>query len=149
VARDFGVTDERIADSLRTFKITDNWIGRHELSSGATVINDGLSSNPVGFQAAIDLVSSLNPKKAILVTAGIVDLGELSSKIHTDLALEAKKVFDEVWYLGMEGKIEFSSVFGDKLISDQQEITMKKLTSETLILVEGKMPIWFEREFLV
>jgi len=149
VARDFGITDERIAESLRTFKTTNNWIQRQELLSGATVINDGLSSNPMGFQAAIDLVSHLNPKKAILVTAGIVDLGELSSKIHTDLALEAKQIFDEVWYLGMEGKTEFSSVFGGGLISEQQEIEKKKLSSDTLILVEGKMPIWFEREFLV
>ena len=149
VARDFGVTDEKIAESLKIFKTTDNWIERQEPSSGATVINDGLSSNPKGFQAAIDLVSHLNPKKAILVTAGIVDLGELSSKIHTDLALEAKQIFEEVWYLGMEGKVEFLSVFGTKLVSDQQEIKKKELSSDILILIEGKMPIWFEKEFLL
>lgn len=149
VARDFGVTDERIAESLRSFKTTDNWIERQELSSGATVINDGLSSNPTGFRAAIGLVSHLKPKKAILVTAGIVDLGKLSSKIHTDLALEAKLVFDEVWYLGMEGKAEFSLVFGDQLVSDQKEIQKKEVSHDTLILVEGKIPVWFEREFLL
>lgn len=142
----FGVGRELILKVLSEFMPNSNFIRRFELQNGATVIDDGGSSNPVGFKTALALIMPLKFERKILLTAGIVDLGERSKAIHLELAKIAGRCVSEVWYLGEVGEVEFIAEFESRVITDRQIIVqrMRELTSADLLLIEGRMPGWLK-----
>lgn len=148
VARAVGVTKEQIITQLQSFVPPSQFIQKEALKSGAAVINDGGTANPQGFLAAIALLSQLTAAgKKYLVTPGIVDLGSQSGAVHAQLAAEAKAVASEIWHLGSEGRHEFTTVFGQQYLSDQDVITgaFSRLKKGDILLIEGRMPAWFEQ----
>ncbi|MBU0975016.1 hypothetical protein KKD03_04940 [Patescibacteria group bacterium] len=152
VAKEFGVSDRDIVDAISSFVPDDKFIFSYKLNSGSLVIDDGGTSNPKGFVAAINLASSIEVSKKILITSGIVDLGSESESIHENLAKKAVKVFATVLYVGESGKEQFLSVFGEKFFNgesadDQAKITnfLSNTSNREMILIEGRMPGWIKQ----
>jgi len=143
---EFGLPKEKTLQELVDFQPGKNFIRSYQLKTGVRVIDDGGSSNPVGFKAALDLVSKIKAERKILVTAGIVDLGQASREIHDQLARQTQLSMTEVWYLGQVGRQEFKKTLGERLIGDQTIIKerLTKLNNHDLLLVEGRMPGWFK-----
>ena len=143
---EFGLDQKTILDSLANFQPSEeNFISSYCLNGGTRVIDDGGSSNPVGFQTALELVGQLPAERKILVTAGIVDLGKESTKVHQFLAQLAAIKVNEVWYLGQTGQAEFKQFLKGRVIEDQTAILKRlaKLNADDLLLIEGRMPSWF------
>jgi len=144
------VDNKDISSALDNFESKENMtLLIKKNKNGCLIIDDGRSSNSKGFKAAIDLADEIYKKKkdiyknVILITRGIVDLGEKSNSIHREIALKAKKVFDKVLYLGFDGDEEFKSIFDKSFVNDIDEI--KKLLGNSqncLYLLEGKLPKW-------
>ncbi len=146
LATTLGIEPDQIAQVLRDFKPSTNFIRRYQLESGVVIIDDGGTSNPTGFETALGLISSLPATRKILLTAGIVDLGQRSAEIHQNLARAAGRSVSEVWYLGEIGKSEFINELGQRIVHqrDQIKLRIKQLTKEDLLLVEGRMPKWLK-----
>lgn len=144
VARKLAVPDEAIVRAFETFVPTAGFISAYETNSGAIIIDDGGTSNPQGFSAAIELVKSLKPKQAVLITPGIIDLGPDEAEVHDQLAEQATTVFQDVWYLGVSGKSSFAKQYADALLDDRELISdaLLRLDRDTMVLVEGRMPAW-------
>jgi len=60
------------------------------------IIDDTYNANPQGFQAAINHLQALKAPYKLLITSGIIELGQESNSIHHQLAQQAFKVFDEI-----------------------------------------------------
>lgn len=144
VAQDLGISEKIIAESLADFNPPAGFTRLTLHSSGARILDDGGTSNPVGFKAALDLATQITAERKILVTSGIVDLGDASELIHTTLAQSARSVADEVWYVGSAGIEQFEEKFGQQLFSDRTQIIEKlaNLEKDELLIVEGRMPSW-------
>lgn len=74
---------------------------RHRLEvsktpGGATIINDAYNSNPVGFEAALECLDVLKAQngRRILVTPGMVELGEKHDEEHASLGRLAARHCD-------------------------------------------------------
>ncbi len=150
VAAKLDVNRDQIISALETFAPSGTFISAYQLKSGARVIDDGGTSNPQGFRAALDLVAHLpgkKPEQIILVTPGIVDLGGESEAIHAQLAKLATEVVSHVWYVGQSGKDQFALQFKTEFTADQEliEDQLNRLNHDTMILIEGKMPGWFSQ----
>jgi UDP-N-acetylmuramoyl-tripeptide--D-alanyl-D-alanine ligase len=147
VAQELGMSEQEIISGFKTFRPNSSFILSSQNVAGATVINDGGTSNPKGFEAAIELMKEMSAEKSILISGGIVDLGSESSAVHLALATAAQKVFTTVCYLGNDGKAEFKQVFGEQLLDDEESIrkALVNIDSTTTILIEGKVPQWVER----
>lgn len=143
-ASEMKVSEVEIVQAISEFVPDDKFIYSYQSKSGSLIIDDGNTTNPKGFKAAIELAKSVDKSKKILITAGIVDLGEESKEIHLDLAKKSKGVFNTVLYVGGVGKAEFQSVFDQELISDQENIIkfLSSIGENELVLVEGLMPGW-------
>ncbi|MDQ3981577.1 MAG: UDP-N-acetylmuramoyl-tripeptide--D-alanyl-D-alanine ligase, partial [Actinomycetota bacterium] len=61
---------------------------------GVTVLDDAFNSNPDGAAAALEVLASMPARKKIVVTPGIVELGELQRPANEDLARKAAEVAD-------------------------------------------------------
>ena len=116
VAQHLGIRPENIIKALESFVPPQTFVQIRKSSHGATVIDDGRTSNPKGFLAALSLLETLKKQRAILITNGIVDLGKSSSTIHGSLAKSAHNTADLVIYTGTEGKKEFLMEEIDKVI---------------------------------
>ncbi|MBI5254700.1 hypothetical protein HY932_02890, partial [Candidatus Falkowbacteria bacterium] len=61
------------------------------------IINDSYNSNPDGFRAALEILNKFpSEKKRIIITRGMMELGEKSEEIHKKIAEEIEFVADEL-----------------------------------------------------
>lgn len=61
------------------------------------IINDSYNSNPNGFKAALDILNKFpSDKKRIIITRGMLELGEKSESIHRDIGEEISFIADEL-----------------------------------------------------
>src|SRR3989339_946210 len=66
-------------------------------SAGRTVIDDSYNSNPDGFRSALDILNKFpSDKKRIIITRGMLELGEKSEEIHKKIAEDIQFVADEL-----------------------------------------------------
>ena len=76
---------------------------RLQLASGAggvTIIDDSFNSNPVGAKAALEVLSEIGDGKKVLVTPGMVELGEKEYAENKKLGERAADVCDLVILVG-------------------------------------------------
>jgi UDP-N-acetylmuramyl pentapeptide synthase len=141
VAQYLELTDQQIETAARTFQPSSSFIQGKILQTGAYIIDDGGTSNPKGFEAALTLLEELPYKEKILLTAGMIDLGDESHQIHLELAQRAQKMGVRVIHVGVDGKEEFAQVFGEELITSTSEAKtlLQSSHKDMLILLEGKV----------
>ena len=140
----FGLSEKQIMEALEDYQPETGMIQIKTTRQGAVVIDDGGSTNPRGFAAGLELLSDLksSERKALLMTAGIVDLGEKSNQIHRRLAVKAKPIVDQVFYCGLAGRGQFQQVFEQNLISSRKQIkaNIDQLDKSDILLLEGRIP---------
>lgn len=142
VSEHLKLSDQQIVSAARSFRPNSSFIQGKILQTGAYLIDDGGTSNPKGFSAALDIIEELPYKQKILVTAGMIDLGDESDQIHLELAQRADQMGVQVIHLGLDGKEQFKQVFGERLVtSTQNAVEILRSTGQTtVILLEGKVP---------
>lgn len=145
---------EAVARALETFRPDHHFVqlkkGVHELR----IIDDGKTSNPVGFRAAMQLANGMSAKKKLLITAGIVDLGKQSDDVHFSLGQTAGAIFDRIVYTNDQGYQSFCK--GAKAVN--KNVSCVKLTlilpldlvesfrRGDMVLIEGKIPPVIEKQ---
>jgi UDP-N-acetylmuramoyl-tripeptide--D-alanyl-D-alanine ligase len=67
-----------------------------EGAGGVTVIDDAYNSNPQGAQAALDVLAAIPAGRRIVVTPGIVELGDLQAEANRTFGERAAEVADVV-----------------------------------------------------
>lgn len=79
VARSFGLRPETIALAAQEIQPVEH---RLELKqwNGVTVIDDAFNSNPEGARQAVEILSSFQTGRRILITPGMVELGEIQEE---------------------------------------------------------------------
>lgn len=144
VVRDQGVPISQVVTRLQSFQPNRYFTRAWRSQTGVVVVDDGGSCNPAGFASIIELAKQINVSPKVLITSGIVDLGDESSRIHKELAAKSKLIIDQVFYTGEAGREEFQAVLGERVVTDQKLITdkMKNLESGTLLILEGRLPGW-------
>lgn len=144
MAEILGIKPVNIKQALENFLPSPEFIISYKTKSGFSVINDSKSSNPEGFEAAIDLASEIPNQSKIIITPGIIDLGSASDHIHQHLSRKANQVFDLVIHTSDTGGIQFSQTLGEKYykINEGTELTraLESLNSDSLIIIEGRIP---------
>lgn len=149
VASNWGLTTTEIIKALEDFRPFQVFVRSLRSTNGALVIDDGGTSNPKGFRAALDIVKELAAKNnysdIILATAGIVDLGKESYETHLDLAGYARQSgVRQVWLIGNTEPEPFRREFGKDCLESEDQImkALSKTNQQSLILLEGRLPGW-------
>jgi len=79
IAREFGIRLKTVALAASRLEPVEH---RLELKqrNGLTIIDDAFNSNPVGAKNAVDILSSFGTGRRILITPGMIELGELEDE---------------------------------------------------------------------
>lgn len=65
-------------------------------AGGVTVIDDAYNSNPEGAAAALEVLASMEGAKKVVVTPGIIELGELQENANREFGRQAGAVADHL-----------------------------------------------------
>ncbi|MFZ1108710.1 MAG: UDP-N-acetylmuramoyl-tripeptide--D-alanyl-D-alanine ligase [Rhodomicrobium sp.] len=153
-----GVSPERAIFALRTAPQVKHRLELKSRANGALLLDDSYNSNPAGFISALELISKIrNPGgRAILVTPGMVEMGNRHDDLHRQIGAAAAHNVDIALviradriptfvdgYKSQNGKtiLDFAS-YNDA----DKWLTANSQTSD-VILVENDLPDLYEREF--
>ena len=109
-ARHFGISDKGIRERLLTVPDYVTALKQQPGLNGALVVDSTYNANPKGFAAVIDYAKKLKRSRKILVTSGIIELGQDSESVHHQLGSQAGKVFDAM----IVTRKDIAAAFGGK-----------------------------------
>lgn len=76
VAREFGISNEDIVKAIANLPQVEHRLNLIKNNNGLIIIDDAFNSNPDGARAAIKVLNSFKSGKRVIVTPGMVELGD-------------------------------------------------------------------------
>lgn len=151
VAHKLGVDSRDIALSVRMLEPVEH---RLQMFDGGEVviIDDSFNSNPSGAKAALDVLSKFDGIR-ILVTPGMIELGEKQDELNKAFGAQAAKVCDYIYVVGQvnynaisEGITSENFDTSNRLFSvssPEQAVNMARMLQESskkFVLLENDLP---------
>ena len=149
---EFGIKDERLEMAVRRVKPTEHRLEMKKYKD-LYIIDDAYNSNPIGSKMACEVLG-LMPGKKIVVTPGMIDLGEKQEELNEKLGEYIAEVADDVILVGEnQTKPIYKGLINKKfkekhihVINDVKEafpIALKLQDKETYVLLENDLPDMF------
>jgi len=146
IAYDLGMTTEEIGGQLLQIKPTDNRLSLKKGINGSLIIDDSYNSNIEGFKTAIETARQYTQPVKIIVTKGIIELGQEKSESY-------EQIVDKIYKAGV--KLYTTDRLFKKMDKNNQVLLFKKekdlgdylcsmLDQHTLLIIEGK----FTQQFI-
>ena len=145
----FGISPEALAPAVRKLAAVPH---RMQLLPGdITYIDDAYNSNPAGCKAALETLSLFDACK-ILVTPGMVELGDDMEKCNRAFGLQASTVCDEVFLVGeaqaipiraglLDGSFPEEKIHVTHTLTDAlNAVRALKTEKKKIVLLENDLP---------
>lgn len=100
VCQELGLSEEEIIAGIRFLKPVEHRLELKKNPNGSIIIDDAYNSNVKGAKMALDVLAGFKGRKRILITPGIVDLGEKSEEYNNNLGKEAANSCDYIILVG-------------------------------------------------
>ncbi|WP_373544347.1 Mur ligase family protein [Chamaesiphon sp.] len=121
------------------------------------ILDDSYNSNPIGFASALEVLEVLEGGRKILMTPGMVELGNIQAEENRQVALKAASICDLALVIGETNKAALKAglleggLAPDKLMEfPNRDLALAYLTSpehrqaKDLILIENDLPDLYE-----
>ena len=154
LGRVLGADPDLMVAAIRNLRPVDN---RLELKRYGTVthLRDAYNSNPEGFLAALEVLHSLPGKRKVLMTPGMVELGDVQHKENERLGRAAAEVCNVALIVGVTNRAALVSGLraggmpAEKILTfDSREPALTRLTEMTrdgdIVLIENDLPDLYE-----
>ncbi len=152
LGRELGLSIEELQQGVKMVNFTPH---RLELKtySDIYIIDDAYNSNPVGSKMALDVLKMM-PGKRIVVTPGMIDLGEKQKELNKEFGKQIAKVADEVILIGrnqtkpiknglLEAKYKLKNIHILNDVQDAFLLIQKLKDKSTYVLLENDLPDMF------
>lgn len=100
VAKTLGLTLEQMKNGISKIESVKHRLELIDPGTGVIVIDDAFNSNPDGAKAALDVLDEFKGKRKIIVTPGMVELGEIEEKENEKFGEHISQVCDIVILVG-------------------------------------------------
>ncbi len=108
-----GVSLAAVCRGLEAFKPVKGRGVRHELASGAVLIDEAYNANPDSMRASIDVLSGMKAPR-ILIAGDMAEVGKDSPLVHAEIGAYAReKGIEQFWCAGAE-MTAAAAAFGDR-----------------------------------
>ncbi|WP_054252176.1 UDP-N-acetylmuramoyl-tripeptide--D-alanyl-D-alanine ligase [Neofamilia massiliensis] len=152
-----GLDLDQIALGISKIEPIDHRLSLIDSPNGVIIIDDGFNSNPAGARAALEVLNEFKNGKKIIVTPGMIELGELEYIENKKFGQEISKVADLVFLIGKkrttairEGLIEENftddNIFSCDSLNEATEIFSTMLNPGDVILFENDLPDNYSEE---
>ena len=152
VARVLGRSPEEIAADARRLQPVEHRLQLLEGAPGITIIDDAYNSNPEGAAAALEVLEAMPVEKRIVVTPGMIELGELQAKENRRFGERAGAVADVLIVVARVNRDAIvSGALGGKArvitvdsLEEAQVHLAELLTPGSAVLFENDLPDQYE-----
>lgn len=154
VAIKLGVPAEKIRYAVEKIEQVEHRLNMKRTPGGVTIIDDAFNSNPTGSAMALDVLASMKGGRRIVVTPGMVELGDRQEELNgqfgkkisrsADIAIIVNTYNREAITEGIRkgaGSVEVHTV---DTFSDAQRLLATILRSGDTILYENDLPDTFK-----
>lgn len=150
VASDLGLSLRQIAHGIEKLQPVKNRLELMSHPGGFTIINDAFNANPVGAKAALEVLRQF-PKRRIIITPGMVELGQREAEYNRAFGRQIADCADIAIIVGknrvlpiLEGLKEagFSSdnLYQVDSLEKSTEVLNKLVTPADTVLYENDLP---------
>lgn len=148
VAKLLGVSWEEISSGCKTITMPKKIMQIYKSLNDLTIIDDSYNSTPHGFIAALKYLSLFPNKKKFVVTSGIIELGDVSHKIHNDLGNRMRQEINRIYLTNGDFYDDIVRGLEDKeklILANDKDMLEKmidglKIEDDAVVLLEGRMP---------
>lgn len=152
-----GLTLEEIAQGISKVEPVEHRLNLIDSPNGVIIIDDGFNSNPAGARAALEVLDQFKTGKKIIVTPGMIELGDLEYIENKKFGQEISKVADLVFLIGkkrtkairdglVEEKYKEENIFSCDSLNEATEIFSTMLVPGDVILFENDLPDNYSEE---
>jgi len=99
VASDLGLSLRQISHGIEKLQPVKNRLELMSRPGGFTIINDAFNSNPVGAKAALEVLRNF-PERRIIITPGMVELGEKEAEYNREFGRQMAGCVDVAIIVG-------------------------------------------------
>jgi UDP-N-acetylmuramoyl-tripeptide--D-alanyl-D-alanine ligase len=89
-----------MAAAIGRFEPPEHRLRPQELSNGVTLLDDGYNANPEGIIGALEVLGSYAPRRRVLVTSGLIEMGREKTAYHGRIGKAAAKYTDVAVLVG-------------------------------------------------
>jgi UDP-N-acetylmuramoyl-tripeptide--D-alanyl-D-alanine ligase len=155
-AMELGIPADRIKTALKSLPQIEHRLEVRKQPDGTTLIDDAFNSNPVGFNSALGLLGALGKTgRKILITPGMIELGQAHDQAHEKIGRYAGEICDIAIVVRAERIPAFVEGFkstgnGKPLhqvasFQDAQSWLHENKQDGDIILIENDLPDIYER----
>lgn len=155
MAQNMGVADDRIAYAVSQIEHVEHRLSVKKHSGGLTIIDDAFNSNPVGSAMALDVLAAMPAGGRVLVTPGMVELGDEQVMHNQNFGRHAATSADYVIVVSRtnrdaivaglkEGGLDENHYFLADTFADAQAILASGKFNPSVILYENDLPDTFK-----
>lgn len=150
IANELGLSNKEIQIGIKMLKPIEHRLELKQHANGTIIIDDAYNSNTKGAQMAVEVLGRFKGKRRILVTPGIVELGDKTYEYNKVFGTQAAENCDYAILVGKkqakpiyDGFIEKGFKEENIYIADNLECAIKKMNelmnSNTVILLENDL----------
>ena len=151
VCSELGLSEEEIIAGVRFLKPVTHRLELKRNPNGSIIIDDAYNSNVKGAKMALDVLKNFKEKKRILITPGIVELGEKLDEYNKILGKQAAQSCDYIILVGekqakpimdgiLEEKFNKARVFIAKDLTEAINKMNSLMDKNSVILLENDLP---------
>jgi len=150
-----GVAIESVVLSLKNLPQVKHRLEKKPGGNGTTILDDAYNSNPIGFRAALNVLQQIDiPGRKILITPGMIELGESHDQEHAAIGEIALAVCDIIAVVQPERIPTFTQAIQnvapeklklfDTFVAAEQWLTKEQQPGDWIV-IENDLPDIYER----
>lgn len=146
-----GLDFEEIKEGIAKIEPVEHRLNLIDSPSGVIVIDDAFNSNPEGTKAALEVISQFKGGKKIIVTPGMIELGEMEEKYNREFGANIGKVCDYAILVGekrtrpiyeglKESNFKEDHIFVVNSLDEATKIIANLAKPKDVVLFENDLP---------
>ena len=155
VAVHLGVPVDKIRYAVSRIEQVEHRLNLKRTPAGITIIDDAFNSNPMGSAMALDVISRMTGGKRIVITPGMIELGERTEELNrrfgekmascADIAIVVGKYNREAIVAGLkDGGMPDGSVMLADTFAHAQQLLQGIVSFGDTVLYENDLPDTFK-----
>lgn len=151
VAMKLGVPEEKIRYAVGDIRQVEHRLSIARTPGGITIIDDAFNSNPSGAKMAVDVLSQFKSGKRVIVTPGMIELGEKQFELNKALGRHIGANVDIAVIVGVYNResleeglrqsgIDEESIYLVDTFNEAQELLKGLLQAGDTVLYENDLP---------
>lgn len=133
VASDLGLSLRQIAHGIEKLQPVKNRLELMSRPGGFTIINDAFNSNPVGAKAALEVLRNF-PDRRIIITPGMVELGEKEAEYNREFGRQMAECVDLAIIVGRNRVLPIIEGLKEKGFPAEEIYQVDSLDASTQLL---------------